>query len=79
MMIYHMQARDAMIVYKDIKEANKFVPTKRTANISTTGLITNIIRDYDVYLKRQILRGISGKELNSDICANRPSVAENIR
>lgn len=51
-------------IYKELKDANKFVPTKRTANISTTGLITRIIKDYEIYLKRQILRGITFKELN---------------
>lgn len=51
-------------VYKPLKDAGLFIPTKRASKISTTGLITRIIKDYEIYVRRQILRGISYKELN---------------
>lgn len=54
-------------VYGHLKKAGKFIPTKRAKNISTTAMITRIIKDYHQYVKRQILRGISHKDLNISI------------
>ncbi len=51
-------------IYAPVKAKNKFVPTKRTLGISTTGIITCIVKDYDRYVRRNLERGISAKELN---------------
>lgn len=51
-------------IYRPIKEAGKFLTTQRTDGISTSDIITKIIRDYDKYLMRNFARGASRQELN---------------
>lgn len=51
-------------IYGFAKSQGMFIPTKRATDISTTKIITGIIKNYNLYLRRQILRGISHKELN---------------
>ncbi|KAL3424323.1 choline-phosphate cytidylyltransferase [Phlyctema vagabunda] len=51
-------------IYKPIKEAGKFLVTQRTEGVSTTGIITKIVRDYEKYIARQFKRGTSRQELN---------------
>ncbi|KAK1989921.1 cytidylyltransferase [Colletotrichum falcatum] len=51
-------------IYRPIKEAGKFLVTQRTEGVSTTGIITKIVRDYEKYIARQFKRGTSRQELN---------------
>lgn len=51
-------------IYAFLKNTQRFIATQRTPSISTTSLITRLLRDYDLFLRRQILRGISKEDLN---------------
>ncbi|KAK3316692.1 hypothetical protein B0H66DRAFT_604967 [Apodospora peruviana] len=51
-------------IYAPIKAAGKFLVTQRTEGVSTTGIITKIVRDYEKYISRQFKRGASRQELN---------------
>ncbi|EMC97484.1 hypothetical protein BAUCODRAFT_40416, partial [Baudoinia panamericana UAMH 10762] len=51
-------------IYKPIKERGMFLVTERTEGVSTTGIITKIIRDYEQYVSRQLKRGTKRQELN---------------
>ncbi|KAI4207625.1 MAG: hypothetical protein LQ346_000432 [Caloplaca aetnensis] len=51
-------------IYAPIKKQGKFLVTQRTEGVSTTGIITKIVRDYEQYIARQFKRGTSRQELN---------------
>ncbi|KAL2213939.1 hypothetical protein CC79DRAFT_88863 [Sarocladium strictum] len=51
-------------IYEPIKAAGMFLVTQRTEGVSTTGIITRIVRDYEKYLARQFRRGTPRQELN---------------
>ncbi|EGD86618.1 hypothetical protein H112_05123 [Trichophyton rubrum D6] len=51
-------------IYAPIKQMGKFLVTQRTEGVSTTGIITKVVRDYDKYIARQFKRGASRQELN---------------
>jgi choline-phosphate cytidylyltransferase len=58
------QAAEGDDIYAGIKEQGKFLVTQRTEGVSTTGIITKVVRDYDKYIARQFKRGASRQELN---------------
>ncbi|GLE02132.1 hypothetical protein PINS_up010970 [Pythium insidiosum] len=51
-------------VYARIKKMGKFLETKRTEGISTSDLIIRIIAEYDTFIRRNLQRGYTGKEMN---------------
>ncbi|EPS31813.1 hypothetical protein PDE_06771 [Penicillium oxalicum 114-2] len=58
------EAAEGDDIYAPIKAQGKFLVTQRTEGVSTTGIITRIVRDYDQYISRQFKRGASRQELN---------------
>lgn len=51
-------------VYARIKAMGKFLETRRTDGISTSDLIIRIIAEYDTFIRRNLQRGYTGKEMN---------------
>lgn len=51
-------------IYKPLKDAGRFVATQRTTGVSTSDIITRVVKHYDTYICRQLKRGVAHKDLN---------------
>ena len=57
-------AQGSSDIYAPLKEKGMFLATQRTDGISTSDLICRIVRDYDVYVRRNLSRGYTAHDLN---------------
>ncbi|XP_014231593.1 putative choline-phosphate cytidylyltransferase [Trichogramma pretiosum] len=64
--------------YAKLKDKGMFLETQRTPGVSTSDIVKRIIKNYDLYVRRNLARGYSAKDLNLSLMHRASFIAQDV-